>query len=75
MAESPTPTPTLTGVSCAGDCNGNARVAIDELIRGVNIALRLAPSGDCSSFDADQNGIVTIDELVRAVAAALGPCA
>jgi len=30
--------------SCAGDCNADARVIVDELVRGVNIALGSAPS-------------------------------
>jgi hypothetical protein len=30
--------------ACTSDCNGNGEVTIDELIRGVNIALGHAPA-------------------------------
>lgn len=57
-----------------GDCNGNGRVTIDELILGVNIALGLRPVTDCPAFDTDASGGVSIDELVAAVNVSLnGP--
>lgn len=59
---------------CAGDCNGNRVVEIDELVRGVNIALALDPVSTCDVFDGDEDGTVTITDLVTAVAAALGGC-
>ena len=65
-----TPTTTPTGARCPGDCGSDGTIGIDELIRGVNIALGSSGIGSCSSLDADQNGVVTIDELVGAVAAA-----
>jgi hypothetical protein len=33
--------------SCAGDCNGDGRVAINELVLGVNIALGSQPESAC----------------------------
>lgn len=82
---SPTPTPTPLPTALAlgdraapagiaaitGDCDGNGRVTIDELVRGVNIALGLQPLSRCPDFDANRDGRVTIDELVRAVNIAL----
>lgn len=59
---------------CVGDCDGNAAVAINELIRGVRIALGESTVGDCPAFDGDDNGSVSINELVGAVAAALEGC-
>ena len=56
---------------CAGDCNADGTVAINELIRGVAIALGNAPVSDCPTFDADADGTVAVNELVRAVSAAL----
>jgi hypothetical protein len=61
-------------VGCTGDCNGNDRVTIEELIRGVSIALGSRPLGDCEAFDFDRNGAVSIAELVRAVGVALSGC-
>ncbi|MBX3024338.1 right-handed parallel beta-helix repeat-containing protein [bacterium] len=59
---------------CAGDCNGDGTVAINELIIGVNIALGTAEAGTCAAFDADGSGDVTINELIAAVNAALNGC-
>ena len=39
VTSSATPTTTPTAPTCTGDCNGSGKVTIDELIRGVNIAL------------------------------------
>jgi hypothetical protein len=51
----------------AGDCDGNRCVTVDELIRGVLIALDALPVENCAAFDLDHDGRVTVDELVRAV--------
>lgn len=59
---------------CAGDCNGDEDVTIDELIRMVNIALGTAEVGQCSAGDGNGDGEITIDEIVRAVNVALGGC-
>jgi hypothetical protein len=49
-------------------------VEINELIRGVNIALGNAAVGTCSAFDIDGSGGVTINELIAAVNSALNGC-
>ena len=59
---------------CAGDCNGDGTVAINELIVGVNIALGSAQVSACSSFDTNGDGMVAINELIAAVNNALGGC-
>lgn len=73
----PTPSPTVTptvAVTCAGDCNGDGAVAIDELIKGVGIALEIAPLGSCAAADVNHDGAVAINELIAAVNAALNGC-
>lgn len=60
--------------ACAGDCNGDGTVTVDEIIRGVNIALGLTAVDDCLAFDADGGGSVTVDEIVTAVNNALSGC-
>jgi FG-GAP-like repeat/FG-GAP repeat len=73
-----TPTPTATGTGgpgCPGDCDGGGTVTINELIRGVNIALGNAAVGTCPAFDLDGNGGVMINELIAAVNSALRGCA
>lgn len=61
----------LGGPAAVGDCNRNGVVVIDELIRGVNIALGNAPVSECTPFDRIRDGRVTVDELVRGVRNAL----
>ena len=59
---------------CSGDCDGDARVGIDELVRGVNIALGGLLAGACGGVDLDGDGMVSIAELIGAVNHALGGC-
>ena len=59
---------------CVGDCDANGFVTIDELVRGVNIALDAAPLAGCPVFDADASGTVTVDEVITAVNYALDAC-
>jgi hypothetical protein len=66
----PTPAPPR----CAGDCNGDGAVAINELVLGVNIALGTSPLAMCAALDADASGTVAINELIAAVNAALTGC-
>lgn len=60
--------------TCPGDCDGNDRVSIDELVLGVNMALGNAGVETCDRFDANTDTVVTIDELVLAVDKALHGC-
>jgi len=59
--------------TCAGDCNGDGMVQINELILGVNIALDALPISDCSNLD-DGHGMVTVDRLILAVNNTLNGC-
>ena len=59
---------------CAGDCNANGEVTVDELVKGVNIALGNTSLAQCPSFDTTGDGEVTVDELIRAVNNALNGC-
>jgi hypothetical protein len=71
--EDPGATPTPI-VACAGDCDGDGRVGIDELLRAVRIAMHSAPLSACSSLDTDGDELVSISELVGAVGSALHGC-
>lgn len=62
------------GRGCAGDCDGDGEVRIDELILGVDLALRDAAPTSCAALDADGDGRVVVAELIAAVAAALSGC-
>ncbi len=50
-----------------GDCNADTAVTVDELIRGVNIALGTQNLQTCPSFDFDGSGYVDIAELISAI--------
>ena len=60
--------------ACVGDCSDDGNVTINELIRGVNIALDTLPLTACQPLDADMNGDVTVNELIIAVNRALNGC-
>ncbi|MBI4516079.1 MAG: matrixin family metalloprotease [Deltaproteobacteria bacterium] len=59
---------------CVGDCDDDGAVTVDELVRGVNIALGNTTLEVCPQFDSSDDGSVTVDELVQAVNAALSGC-
>ncbi|MGH7786840.1 MAG: choice-of-anchor Q domain-containing protein [Candidatus Binatia bacterium] len=58
---------------CAGDCDRDGRVAINELILGVGIALGGQVETACPAF-ADGQGVVNIAHLIGAVNNALSGC-
>jgi hypothetical protein len=57
----------------AGDCNGDLKVTVDEVITGVSIALGETDESVCPRFDGDHSGDVAVDEIVSAVSSALNP--
>lgn len=59
---------------CPCDCNEDGFVRVDELVRGVNIAVGRAAAGVCPAADLDESGAVAVNELVRCVRAALDGC-
>lgn len=69
LSSSPNPLP------CTGDCNRDGQVTVDELLRGVNIALGSATFGQCEAFASDcGSDQVTVDCILRAVISALNGC-
>jgi len=60
--------------TCAGDCNGDQAVGIDEIIVGVRIALGAEPTGSCLAMDGNGDGVVTVNDLIAAVTRALQGC-
>lgn len=70
-----TATATATGgIACAGDCDGDGDVAINELITLVNIALGLQPVSTCLAGDINRNDEIAINEIITAVNNALNGC-
>jgi hypothetical protein len=68
-----TPIPTVSG--CAGDCNGDGRVRINEMILSVNIGLDRTSVDQCDAVDTNANGQVAINEVIAAVQSSLTGCA
>jgi hypothetical protein len=64
----------MVALPCPGDCDGDGSVSVDELVRGVNIALGMTASADCPALDTNDSGAVEVDEIIAAVNAALGEC-
>jgi hypothetical protein len=69
-----TVTVAVGGPLCSGDCDGQGTVAVDELVRGVSIALDLLTLDHCPAADLSGDHTVTINELVRAINVALHGC-
>jgi hypothetical protein len=65
---------TILFINCGGDCNGDGRVTIDELVRMVSIALETSPLLACLAGDGNHDEAIGIDELVTGVTHALGTC-
>ncbi|HYD50251.1 MAG TPA: hypothetical protein VEB21_17975 [Terriglobales bacterium] len=72
-APTTTATATATAVTCAGDCDGNGAVFVNELMVLTAIAL-----GEteliCAGADRDGDGNIQVDEIAAAVTAALAGC-
>ncbi len=60
--------------ACAGDCDGNGVVAVNELVLAVGIALGQSPAAVCADADADGDGQVSIAELIGATNGLLIGC-
>ena len=59
---------------CVGDCDGNRKVSVNELVTGVNIALGALPVEQCAALDCESNGHVPVNCLVQGVNDALRAC-
>jgi len=62
-------------IGCAGDCDGDGQVKIDELLKLVSIALGEADVAICPAGDVDGNLQLTVNEILTAVNHALSGCA
>jgi hypothetical protein len=66
--------PSVDLTECPGDCDHDDRVALDELIVGVSIALGGNDLLGCEAADSDGDGNVAIDDLTRAIGRAIDGC-
>jgi hypothetical protein len=70
---SATATPTLGGPACAGDCNGDGAVGVDELVRIVALGAGNEVEA-CVAADRNEDETIGIDEVVWSVRSALDGC-
>jgi hypothetical protein len=70
----PPPTPTPVPIPCSGDCNGDGRITVSEIVLAVNIVLARTELSACPSADGDGDGGVSISDVVRAVNGSLLGC-
>lgn len=61
-------------LACAGDCNADYSVTVDEVVAAVGIALGSVPLDRCTRADVDGDHHVTVDEAIAAVERALVGC-
>jgi hypothetical protein len=59
---------------CAGDCDGDGEVSVDQVLILVNIALDSTPVSSCTAGDGNGDGEITIDEIIAALGHALTAC-
>lgn len=61
---------------CSGDCNGDQRVTIDEIVTGINIALGNTTLSSCPNFQCCPDPCMSqgVDCAIRAVNNALHGC-
>ena len=59
---------------CAGDCNGNGRVDIDDFTKAETIIVGSLPFSDCPAFDANHNARIDIDDFTAAALIAINGC-
>jgi hypothetical protein len=64
----------MEGSVCAGDCDEDGAVTVNEILLLIRIALLGEGAASCPSADASGDGAITVDEIVSAVDAALDGC-
>jgi hypothetical protein len=66
--------PARAAFTCAGDCDGDRSVGIEELVTAVGAALDPLGAPACDAADVDDDGTVFVYELIAAVGRALDGC-
>lgn len=60
--------------ACLGDCDGDQRVVVTEIVTAIAITLGTRLLSACRATDRDGDGAIGIDELLGAVSSALRGC-
>ncbi len=64
----------FAGPPCHGDCDSNGVVAVNEVIRQVNINLDTGTLASCLPSDSNLDGQVGVNEIVRSINHSLDGC-
>lgn len=70
----PTATRTPTQTPCVGDCNNSGKVTVNDILKGVNIALEITAIDTCSALDVNDDNEVEVTELIAGVNNVLYGC-
>ncbi|GIW44546.1 MAG: hypothetical protein KatS3mg077_1828 [Candidatus Binatia bacterium] len=68
------PSEALSSIYCPGDCDGDGRVTVDEVVLGARALLGEVKIEPSCRLDRDGSGEVTVDEIIAAVDLALFGC-
>jgi hypothetical protein len=60
--------------ACAGDCNGNGTVTVDELLTLANVALGTASPSACAASGMAGQSQITVEDVVAGAKSALQGC-
>lgn len=74
---SPTPPPTPTATlprPCPGDCSGDGRVTVADLVALVDMLLGETPVQLCPAGDRNRDGTISVGEIIAAIDAELNGC-
>jgi len=66
--------PPAVVADCAGDCNLDGAVTVDDVLTLVTIAIGDRPLAACPAGDGNDDAAITIDDILAAVANALNGC-
>lgn len=60
--------------ACAGDCDGDGTVSLNEVITGIGIGLGTKSLDECPSFDANSDDTVGVTDLIGGVDHSINDC-
>jgi hypothetical protein len=64
----------LVSRRCVGDCNGDGRVTVDDIVAALNVALGNTPLSSCPGGGTDRERHITVVAILAAANNALNGC-
>lgn len=59
---------------CGGDCDGDGRVVVSELVTAVGVLVHDEPVARCTAADVNENGALAVNEVIVGVSNSLAGC-